>query len=143
MSEIRQAHSDDNILAAIGHFFGTMVAIIIWAVQKDKSEYVRFQALQAVGYNIAVSIITLILFGLIFAFIFKVVSIQTGGIESPDFFFVFLLTIISSPWIACLIFPYVLVIYIARLIAVISVLQGKDFRYPWLGEYVEKMLSAE
>jgi uncharacterized Tic20 family protein len=39
-------------IAAIVPFMGVIAPIIIWATQKDKSEYVAFQSLQAVAYQL-------------------------------------------------------------------------------------------
>jgi uncharacterized Tic20 family protein len=41
----------------------------------------------------------------------------------------------------CVIFLLAGVFVVARIIAAISVFQGKDFRYPVLGDRVEKMLG--
>lgn len=49
---------NDKIMAALAHvsailpFMGVIAPIIIWATQKDKSEYVAFQALPAVAYQL-------------------------------------------------------------------------------------------
>ena len=49
---------NDKIMAALAHisavlpFVGIIAPIIIWATQKDKSEYVAFQSLQAVAYQL-------------------------------------------------------------------------------------------
>ena len=49
--------SDEKVMAAIAHasvifaFFGPVVPSLIWAYQRNKSKYVRFHALQAMGYQ--------------------------------------------------------------------------------------------
>ncbi len=49
---------NDKIMAALAHIsavlplIGVIAPTIIWATQKDKSEYVAFQALQAVAYQL-------------------------------------------------------------------------------------------
>jgi len=54
--------SDDKLLAFLSHLSmilgGILVPIIIWAVKKDKSKFVRFHALQAIFYHITYSVIT-------------------------------------------------------------------------------------
>ena len=150
MNEIHFTQSDDHVLAAIGHFFGIMVAIVIWAVQKDKSEYVRFQAAQAIGFGLSNAIVGMIAVGLclvvIFVYIFLAIvsSFVTGSAEVPAILVPFLnLTLKSSRVLVCVIALYSLVMALARLIATISVLQGKDFRDPWLGKRVEKFLNMK
>ena len=44
-SEMTEISSDDRIMAALAHFLGLFGALIIWATQKDKSRFVKFQAL--------------------------------------------------------------------------------------------------
>jgi hypothetical protein len=48
---------------------------------------------------------------------------------------------ISFPLMATCIFPFSLAILVARIVAVVSVLSGKNFHYPILGTQVEKFLS--
>src|SRR5512145_1209636 len=49
---------NDKIMATLAHasailpFMGVIAPIVIWVTQKDKSEYVAFQALQAVAYQL-------------------------------------------------------------------------------------------
>jgi uncharacterized Tic20 family protein len=49
---------NDKIMAALAHvsallpFMGVIAPIVIWVTQRDKSEYVAFQALQAVVYQL-------------------------------------------------------------------------------------------
>jgi uncharacterized Tic20 family protein len=86
---IHSYSSEDKILAALGHLFGIIAAIIIWAVQKDKSEYVRFQASQAVVFSLSNVIIEMIVGGLCLVLIFVLMflaiisSLVTGSDEVP------------------------------------------------------------
>lgn len=41
-----ETSSDERLMAAVSHLFGLLVAIIVWATQKEKSIFVRFQAVQ-------------------------------------------------------------------------------------------------
>ena len=49
---------DERIMAALSHatallpFMGVIAPIVIWVTQKDKSQYVAFQALQAMAYQL-------------------------------------------------------------------------------------------
>ena len=131
MRKIKPKSSEDKILAAISHFFNVIVAIIVWAVQKDKSKYVRFQAIQAAAYHSIISIINAIIFTGVFTYIFTIIFKSESLVILDDS-----LWKIASPFLL-----YTLVLWLARLIATISVLRGKDFRYPWLGKRVEKFLK--
>ncbi|MGV8018341.1 MAG: DUF4870 domain-containing protein [Ignavibacteria bacterium] len=48
---------DEKLLALLSHlsllFGGIILPIIVWAVQKDKSQFVRFHSLQAIFFHIA------------------------------------------------------------------------------------------
>jgi uncharacterized membrane protein len=52
--------SDKNFLAAISHFFGFLVALIVWLLQKEKLPFVRFQAVQAMAFDAVVSVIMIL-----------------------------------------------------------------------------------
>ena len=45
------------------------------------------------------------------------------------------------PFTFLLMLPVSLVILLLRVIAGVSIMNGKDFRYPWLGAQVERLLS--
>lgn len=117
--------SDDNLMAAVSHgsilasiftLVGIFIPLIIWLNQKDKSEFVGFQAKQALIYQFAVLIVsavlwlvglflTVILVGfliLLFAVLFDIVAVAYG-------------------------------IYAAY-----KTYKGEDFRYVWLGNWLQK-----
>ena len=71
MSDQVTISQDDKALAAVAHagillgivtsgFGGIIAALIIWLVQKEKSAYVAYQALQALVYQGVVMIITMV-----------------------------------------------------------------------------------
>src|SRR4030066_2593602 len=72
--------SDESIMAAISHFFGFLVALIVWVTQKDKSRFVRFQAIQAMAFDLVVSVITFLIVGCMMVMIFGVLVLGVGGI---------------------------------------------------------------
>jgi uncharacterized Tic20 family protein len=54
--------SDEKLMGAVAHFFGPLVALIIWSTQKEKSHFVKFQALQALAIDIFLVVVMGILF---------------------------------------------------------------------------------
>lgn len=139
--------SDESVLAAISHFFGWLVALIVWATQKDKSAYVRFQSMQALAFDLITGIAVSIVVGCMSVLIFAVLGIGIGDIaiygNQANPLAEPIRTVVASLaaiplLIPCMIIPLVAIIFIARLIATIQTLQGKDFRYPWLGTLVER-----
>jgi uncharacterized Tic20 family protein len=139
--------SDESVLAAISHFFGWLVALFVWATQKDKSPYVRFQSMQALAFDLITSIAVSIAIGCMAVFIFIVLGIGIGDIAiygnqanplaEPIRTVVAAMAMVPL-LIPCIIVPLVAIIFIARLIATVQTLQGKDFRYPWLGTLVAR-----
>jgi uncharacterized membrane protein len=139
--------SDESLLAAISHFFGLLVALIVWATQKDKSRYVRFQAVQAMVFDLVVSVIVLLAVGCMMVLIFGVLALGIGdfaliGSQSNptvEPFRVLISMMTAIPLlIPCIMVPVIGIIFLARLIATIQTFQGKDFHYPWLGRLVEQ-----
>ena len=149
-NQIATPSSDESLMAAISHFFGLLVALIVWATQKDKSRFVRFQSIQAIAFDICVSVIMLLVVGLLMIIVFGVLALGVGDIAilgsqanptaEPVRTVVALLTALPL-LIPCLIIPVVGVIFVARLVATIQTFQGKNFQYPWLGKWVDRMVS--
>ncbi len=134
--------SDNRMLAAAAHFFGLWAALIIWATQKDRSRFVRFQSVQALGFDGVMMLLSSVVMGCLML----VMVLGTGGAvvaaESDNDPGLFML-LSSSFWLVwmCVIFGYSGVLWVIRLIASVKTLQGQDFRYPWLGAQVEKFLQ--
>jgi len=141
---------DESLLAALSHFLGFLVALVVWVTQKDKSRFVRFQSLQALAFDLVVSAIAFLVVGGILLLIFGVLALGIGDIAilgsqnnptaQPIRVVVALMT--ALPFlIACIVLPFVVVFFVARLIATIQTFQGKDFHYPWLGNVIERSLE--
>jgi uncharacterized Tic20 family protein len=138
--------SDERILAGIAHLFGILVALIVWASQKEKSRFVHFQAVQAIAFDAVAILVSLILSVCLTG---SMVVGMFGGLyylgsqSSPgdiEWLFVFQ-PLMMFLFFICLM-PYSLLLWMVRLIATVSVIQGKDFRYPLMGKQVERFLST-
>jgi uncharacterized Tic20 family protein len=141
--------SDERLIAALSHFLGFIIALIVWATQKDKSRFVRFQAIQAMAFDLIVSVITFIFVGCLMVLVFGLLALGVGNIAvlsnqsnpSVEPFRILISLMAALPFlIPCIIIPLVVIIFVARLIATIQTFQGKDFHYPWLGAWVERSL---
>jgi uncharacterized Tic20 family protein len=139
--------SDESLLAAISHFFGLLVALIVWATQKDKSHYVRFQAIQAMAFDLLITVAVFLIVGCMMVFIFGVLALgisdiavfgNQGNPTAEPFRTLIALMAAVPILIPCIIIPFTGIIFVARLIATIQTFQGKDFHYPWLGSMVER-----
>ena len=149
-AQIASPTPDEKILAALSHLLGPVIALIIWATQKDKSPFVRFQAVQAMAFDA-----TLILFGVLgagCAGLLVFCSMITGFIgaaaapaaNSDSFSPLALLFVLPAMMPFCigpLIFIFALGMFLIRVFAAVSVFQGNNFHYPWLGLRVERFLA--
>ncbi len=136
--------SDERLMAAISHFFGLVVALIVWATQKDKSRFVRFQALQAAAFDVLFLLLWFVIVGCYMAFMafsmFGAMMFGSSMASDPSTQWIFLMPSLFPMGILC-IFPFILLLFVARIVAAVQTFQGKDFRYPWLAERVEKFLE--
>lgn len=77
--------SDERLMAMLSHlsilFGGIILPIILWAVQKDKSKFVRYHALQAIFFHIAYIAILVIVI-ILLAIVMIVFGIGLGALTS-------------------------------------------------------------
>ena len=140
--------SEERTLGAVAHFFGFVVALIIWATQKDKSRFLRFQAIQAVAFDAAAFVIVFLLIGCL---LLAILLFGFGGVAlsgSPDqsaglsFGNMMQALAIIVPILAdCIIFAFVIGLLVMRVVAAIQVYQGRNYHHPILGDRLEKMLG--
>jgi uncharacterized Tic20 family protein len=76
--------SDEKLMAMLSHlsilFGGIILPIILWAVQKDKSKFVRYHSLQAIFFHIAyVAILVIVIVALVV--IFMIFGIGLGAMS--------------------------------------------------------------
>lgn len=142
---------NDKIMAALAHisailpFMGVIAPIVIWVTQKDKSEYVAFQALQAVAYQLVMILAWFVGMGcymLSFFSMFLTIPFAGGDGDMNPAAAPFFLLGTFVPFLvfgAIMIGGAIFVIY--GLIAAIQVFQGKDFRYIFLGNRLARYLQ--
>ena len=138
---------NDKIMAALAHIsavlplMGVIAPIIIWVTQKDKAEYVAFQSLQAVAYQLLMILAWFVGMGCyMLSFFTTFLSIPLSKGSNPSefpFFFVFPFLVFGMIFIGGAIF----VIY--GLIGAISVFMGKDFRYLIIGNRLANYLQKK
>jgi uncharacterized Tic20 family protein len=141
-----QPSSDERMLAALAHFFGLLGALIIWAMQKDKSRFVRFQAAQALAFDFLVTLLMGIVFFCFFGVMFlgmagSMFTAMNSGPAPESFNRFMVLPFVFPTLVFTCIFPFSFGFLIARVVAAVSVLSGHDFHYPFLGKRVETFLN--
>jgi len=140
---------DERVLAAVAHATiifsaaGLIGPLVIWGTQREKSPFLAFQALQAAAYQ----------------FLLLLAGLLAGALYMCSFLSVPLSALLSSPLDegVAVCFPFltfsctcgVLFLLMLAWLAYVgyglfgaaSVLQGKDFRYVWLGPWLERYLE--
>ncbi len=150
--EIKEAGisaQDERVMAAIAHAtiifsaVGLIGPLVIWGTQRERSAFVAFQALQAAAYQFLL-LLGGLLAGALYMCSFMSVPV-TGLLSAPlgegaalcvpflafscAFGLVFLLMLVWLAYVGYGIF------------AAVSVLQGKEFRYAFLGPRLERYLE--
>ena len=146
---------DDHVMAALAHgaailpFWGLIGAIVIWATQKDKSRFVRFQALQALVYQVLPILGGLIFFvcyfcsfgGFFLTIPIAALAEQGGGGGEVAA----VIAAIVTTGLPFIIFGVAMLVWLAWLIyaivAAVRVFQGHDFRYVVVGPWLERILE--
>lgn len=137
-------------MAAISHFLGFLVALIVWATQKDKSRFVRFQSLQAMAFDLLVTIVIFLVVGGLLLLTFGLLALGIGDIAilgsqnnpTAEPFRAIIAMMAALPFlIPCILIPISGIIFVVRLVATIETFQGKDFHYPWLGNLIERSME--
>jgi uncharacterized Tic20 family protein len=148
-AETTVSPQDERVMAAVAHAtivfsaVGLIGPLIIWGTQREKSEYLAFQALQAAVYQ----------------FILLLGGLVAGALYMCSFFSVPVTALLLAPFDerAALCLPFlpfscilgilflVLLAWLAYvgygLYGALSVLQGRDFRYVFLGPWLEGYLE--
>jgi uncharacterized Tic20 family protein len=138
---------DEKMMAALAHasvflsFLGGIVPTLIWSFQRRKSDYVRFHALQAMGYQTSFFWLWIIaIIGLVFFSICLLVPITVLIGETSS----------NLEWAPFLIQPLILVgvfgifgsHFLIGFVGAIFCFLGREFRYPLLGTWLEKYLRS-
>jgi len=135
---------DERVMAALAHIsaflptIGIIAPIVIWVTQKDKSQYVYFQALQAIVYHLCMIVawfLGMACYMLSFFGNFIWIPFADSGTT-------------LSPWAAAgfmipfavfgLIFLGWFVFIGYAVVATIMVFQGKNFRSLLIGRFIER-----
>jgi hypothetical protein len=146
---------DERIMAGLSHvsifipLMGFVAPILIWITQKDKSDFVAFQALQALAYQLALIIFWILGMGCYMASFFITFAATMGltftipVFEEAGFFFaLFSMLVTFVPFIIFGLVAFVgLAFVIYAIVGAVMVFQGRDFRYAILGSWLERYLE--
>lgn len=138
--------SDERWLAALAHAgilipaVGAAAPLIVWITQREKSDYLRFQALQAVAYQLLLAAVWVVL-GAVSGLLMLVLGLIGGAFAlsmQTDAPFM-LLTGGQFLLIGVILCLLGLAVFLGVL-AALACASGSDFRYPLLGDRLEKFL---
>jgi uncharacterized Tic20 family protein len=143
---------DERIMAALAHvsavlpMVGIVAPIVVWATQKDKSEYVRFQALQAIAYQLTMILAWFLgmacymgSFFLTFCGVF--LSVATTSSEPGPGDFLRMLPFFTPFVVFGCIFLGAALFIIYGIVGAVQTFRGTNFRYIIIGGWVTKFLQ--
>ena len=130
--------SDDKLMSMFSHLailipnIGILAPIVIWFTQKEKSKFVRYNALQAIFFQLLFFILLMlsIFVGIILMAISIILANASPGGEPGVFFWV-------SMGIMNLYFPLWFFFSIYAIVGAVKSFKGKTFRYLIIGKIIE------
>jgi len=159
ITEAEMEEWEDNWVSGVCHatvilrLLGIITPLIIWFSQKERSAKIRFQAMQAVIYQLIAVVAYMVGMAAYMAFFFIMIagtavfgavtpSASTNGDLPPVVGIIFLIFfgIIMIFWLLFMIATPIY--YILAAVASIFTARGKNFKYPILGEIISKRLNA-
>lgn len=140
----RTEDRNERLLAALAHglvltnFVGAVGAAVIYAVYRDKSRYVAFQAAQAAVYQLVAFFLTM---GCWVCWTVAYMGSLTPLMANPNAY-------ADPPWffwvgMASMALPFIFMgaIFVYGLWGAVRTLQGRAFRYILIGPWVEHFLQ--
>jgi uncharacterized Tic20 family protein len=133
---------EERLLATLAHvsvlfsYIGIIVPIIIWATQKNKSSYIKFQALQALVWQAIMFMFNLIIMAcIVCSSVLPILMMGPAQNETtPGFMIGFLVVMGSSLFLT--IGSLFFIVY--GIVGAVMTYQGKDFRYAIIANRLEK-----
>ncbi|NLT95263.1 MAG: DUF4870 domain-containing protein [Clostridia bacterium] len=126
------ANSDDKIFAAISHLaiifdlVGLIIAVLIYVLKGKESPFIGFTAKQAIGWQVSALITQKVL-------VFLTVGTFIGGVRMGMHPLGGFLGIFSLAGLVGLAF------FVVAIIAAVKALNGEEYLYPVIGNFVAKI----
>ena len=133
---------EEKLMSVLSHIsivipnIGILAPIIIWITQKEKSQFTRFNAIQAIFFQLiflALTMITVIV-GLILMFV-SLPALTSSPNEAPGTLFW------VSMGIMTLYFPLWIIFSIYGIVASVKSFKGKKFKYKVIGRIIENKVT--
>ena len=134
---------NERLLAALAHgliltnFVGAVGAAVLYAIYRDKSRYVAFQAAQAAVYQLVAFLLTIgcwLCWAAAYMLSLAPIMANPNAYQEPPWFFWAGMASMALP------FAFMGVIWLYGLWGAVRSLQGKPFRYLLVGPWVQHFL---
>jgi uncharacterized Tic20 family protein len=141
--------NEEKTLSMICHLStimgGIILPIIIWAVQKEKSQFTRFHSLQAIWFHVlyfAVIIIFVFLFiGLVFIGLIGGGMMGAGGKDPGAEMSVFAIVVVIAFYIA--LFGLIIGVIAYSIYMAVKTYKGELIKYPIVGKIIYRKVYGE
>jgi uncharacterized membrane protein len=131
MAGEEQASDDGRLFGAAAYIFGIVIALLIYLVKKE-DRYVRYHALQAIFFDLALTVITFPIMIAAFTGFFFSGIIGTGAGFFAGFWIIWLFVM-----------AFALLSMLIRLVLAYKAFRGTRFRLPFIGAQAEKMTASQ
>ncbi len=137
---LNEPTSDEKLLAGLSHLsiiaFSIIAPFIIWLIQRNKSQYVAFHALQSLFYHIGTTVVVVVLACCVGIFA-GVMGAVAGGSSNDGLFVVGVLAL------SVVILLVVTAYYVYGIVGAVMAFQGKPFRYILAGGWAAKATGLD
>ena len=144
---------DERVMAALSHisvvlpFMGVIGPIVIWATQKYKSPFVAFQSLQAIAYQLTMTLSWFLGMGCSMFPFFSIFAISAIAVATHKGNELIMPPLLGIPLFLPFVimpaeFAVMIIFEVYGVIAAIRSFQGKPFRYAIIGRRVERFLNS-
>jgi uncharacterized membrane protein len=121
-----EVSGESKVIAAISYFFGLMIALVIYLIKKEDN-YVRFHAMQAILFDLAIMVVSFPMAILLFGGFFLAAASKSG-------------IVLIAIWAAFILFA--LLTFLLRVIFVFKAFTGSRFKLPIIGAHAEKIAAG-
>ena len=140
-----QLTQEERLLAAVAHagvlipITGIVAPLLIWLTQRERSPKVKFHAIQATVYQ-ALPVLAMIIYMGCFmcAFGFTMLAAMFPASSGDGALIAF-----ANVFPLLIFFLALFIFMIYGVIGAVRVFQGADFRYVWIGRWLERYLARD
>ena len=135
----KKISSDEKLMSLLSHLsiiipnIGVIAPIIIWVTQRDKSKFVRFNAIQAIFFQLVFFVLVMlsVFTGVILMLVSTFIITKNPDAAPGALFWV-------SMGIVYLYFPLWIIFVIYAVVAAVKSFKGRIFRYLIIGRIIER-----